>query len=772
MPLFKIPERAGKPQDKAIIQKAKSGRKAPVSIKGDGLLGKLTQINSEVEKKLGKFKDDYIIIQDISILHDYFSKCLDNHIISIDTETTGLNPIEDKIVGLCIYTPDQPAAYVPINHISYITGIRVDEQLTEKEVCQEMDYLLTGNPDIIMFNACFDIRVIRNQLKCKDIYCTWDCYLAARILNENEITSGLKALHKKYVLNGKENTFSFDELFKGITFDNIPINTGYLYAAHDAIITYELYQYQKKFVYYDPSVTPESRNGMNGASWVFFNIEMPCIPVVADMEDTGILFDLDYQKELSVKYNILLEEKKQTFYKLCEEYKDKINDFRKGTADSSKLDDPINIASSTQLAILFYDILKCKSVDKKNPRGTGEAILSKLDNPLAKAVLEYRTLSKLVSTYIDKLPKCVNKRDGRIHCRFNQYGAHTGRFASQDPNLQNIPSHNKDIRKMFIASPGYVLMSSDFSQQEPKCLASLCKQQGDPQMYNTFMEGKDLYSEIASKSFNVPYEDCKEFREDGTTNKQGKERRTQAKSILLGVLYGRGEKSIAEQLNCTEKKAKAIKQSVFKGFPAIQKFEQDSLQMAQDIGYVTTVCGRKRRLPDLQLPEFEFTWKDGAPPDDDLLDFDDMNEPVYNETEVPEDVQDYYIRKLSKCWGSQKRKIFEEASNEGIIITDNGAKIADAQRQCVNARIQGSAADLTKLAMIDLNNNVRLKELGFRLLIPVHDEVIAECPETNAKECAKLLADTMCAAAEKILEMPIKCDVEITRQWYGERVEL
>lgn len=771
MPLFKVPERAGKLQDKAVIQKAKSTRKASVSMKGNGLLGKLTQINSEVEKKLGEFKNDYIVIQDISTLHDYFSKCLNKHIISIDTETTGLNPMEDKIVGLCIYTVDEPAAYVPINHTSYITGVRVEEQLTEEEVCQEMNYLLAGNPDIIMFNACFDIRVIRNQLRCKDIYCTWDCYLAARILNENEPTSGLKALHKKYVLDGKGDAFSFDDLFKGITFNKIPINTAYLYAAHDAIITYQLYEYQKKFLYYDVSTTMEDRNGMNGASWVFFNIEMPCIPVVADMEDTGILFDLNYQKELSIKYNTLLQNKLQDIHKLLKIYDKEIEQYKIKHL-GCKLDNPINIGSPSQLAILFYDILKLDVVDKKLPRGTGEAILSKMDNPLAKAILEYRTLSKLVTTYIDKLPKCVDGKDGRIHCKFNQYGAHTGRFASQDPNLQNIPSRNKDIRKMFIASPGYVLMSSDFSQQEPKCLASLCKQQGDSQMYDTFMQGKDLYSEIASKSFNVPYEDCKEFREDGTTNKQGKERRTQAKSILLGVLYGRGEKSIAEQLNCTEKKAKAIKQSVFKGFPAIQKFEQDSLQMAQDIGYVTTVCGRKRRLPDLQLPEFEFTWKDGAPPDDDLLDFDDMNKPVYNETEVPEDVQDYYIRKLSKCWGSQKRKIFEEAANEGIIITDNGAKIADAQRQCVNARIQGSAADLTKLAMIDLNNNIRLKELGFRLLIPVHDEVIAECPKDNAKECVKLLADTMCGAAEKILEMPIKCDVEITRQWYGERIEV
>ena len=298
-------------------------------------------------------------------------------------------------------------------------------------------------------------------------------------------------------------------------------------------------------------------------------------------------------------------------------------------------------------------------------------------------------------------------------------------------------------------------------------------------MYETFMQDKDLYSEIASKAFNQTYRECLEFMtdEDGNwlydehgeriTYKAGKERRTQAKSILLGVLYGRGEASIGEQLHCTSKKAHDIKESVFRGFPAIKKFEQDSLDMAYELGYVTTVCGRKRRLPDLQLDEFEFTWKGGAPPQDDLLDFDSELD-----AEVPVDKQKYYLKRLKGTWGSSKRKVFDEANKEGIWIVDNGGKIADATRQCVNSRIQGSAADLTKLAMIELNNNQELKELGFRLLIPVHDEVIAECPIENVKECSKLLAETMSKAAEKILEMPIKCDVEITREWYGEKVEV
>ena len=375
-------------------------------------------------------------------------------------------------------------------------------------------------------------------------------------------------------------------------------------------------------------------------------------------------------------------------------------------------------------------------------------------------------MSKLVSTYIDKLPNCVNPKDGRIHCSFNQYGADTGRFSSSDPNLQNIPSHNKDIRKMFVASDGYVLMSSDYSQQEPKVMTQMC---GDPKMIKAYQEGKDLYAEIAALSFNTNYENCLEFRPDGTTNPEGKNRRSQAKSILLGVLYGRGVPSIAEQLGTTTKKAQAIKDSVFKGFPAIPKFEEDSLDMAYEKGYVTTLWGRKRRLPALQLPEYEFTWKDGTRPDNDLLDFgEEVGEDVVSE--VPDELVQKYTRRLRQAYFGQKRKIFEDANKEGIWIVDNGAKIADAQRQCVNARIQGSAADMSKLAMILGGNDERLKELGFRLLIPVHDELIAECPEENVKECSERFAMLMAKAAESGLTIPIKCDVEITKAWYGDSI--
>ena len=289
-------------------------------------------------------------------------------------------------------------------------------------------------------------------------------------------------------------------------------------------------------------------------------------------------------------------------------------------------------------------------------------------------------------------------------------------------------------------------------------------------MYDTFLQGKDLYSEIASKAFKVPYEDCLEFYPDGTTNDAGKERRTASKRILLGLLYGRGIASIAEQLDCSVEKAQEIKDSVFRGFPAIEEFEKASLNMGETDGFVTTVCGRKRRLPALQLSPYEFRWKNGTPPDDDLLNF--SNE-VDSNMGVPSDLERKYRNQLSRCKFWDKKKIIEKASEvDGVWIVDNGGKIADAQRQCVNARIQGSAADLSKLAMIKVGTNKSLNDLGFRLLIPVHDELIGECPKENMEKCAELLAKTMSDAAQEIIEMPIKCDVAVTERWYGEEIKI
>ena len=302
--LFDMPSsRSTRGADKAVVSKVNNKRSASTVIKGGGLLEKIASINALVESKLGKYKDEYEYIMDEEVFNDYIQKCCENGIVAIDTETTGLDPISDKIVGLSLYTPGTKAVYVPINHVSYITGVEVEGQLTPDVISQGM-MLIRDNAKVIMYNAKFDIRVIKNHLGVT-LDCYFDAHLAAMCLNENE-PHGLKTLHSKYVLEGKEDEFSFGKLFDGITFDKVPIKTGYIYAARDAIDTIELYEWQLPYLTKDNPLCVEY--GLERVADVFWNIEMPCIKVLAEMEDTGVAFDLEYAEELSNKYRAIRDE--------------------------------------------------------------------------------------------------------------------------------------------------------------------------------------------------------------------------------------------------------------------------------------------------------------------------------------------------------------------------------------------------------------------------------------------------------------------------------
>jgi DNA polymerase I-like protein with 3'-5' exonuclease and polymerase domains len=761
--LFDLPSsRSNKGADVNVVNKITNKKSAPITIKGGGLIEKIASIKALVDRKLGKYKDEYIyfMAEDEQKFKDYIYAIKEKGDFSLDTETTGLNPISDKLVGMSLYTKGQKGLYIPIHHKSYVTGLEVEGQLDPKLIKEQLQILVDNKVKCKYYNASFDIRVVLNHLGVY-VPAWYDAHLAAMCLNENE-PHGLKTLHSKYVLDGQEDEFSFGQLFKDIPFDLIPVKCGYIYAARDAVDTDELADWQLPYLTESNPLCKEY--GLEDVSKVFWNIEMPYVDVIVNMEQNGVLFDPEYTEKLSEKYHKILDENLDSFYKSLEPYKKDIEKYKTLYPDH-KLSDPISVSSPVQLAILLYDIIGFDAgIDKKTNkkiRGTGEDIIKKFDSPVCKAILDYRGTEKLLSTYIDKMPE-VALDDGRIHCKFNQYGAKTGRLSSEDPNMQNIPSHNKDIRKMFVASPGHVLLSGDFSQQEPRVMTAMCQ---DPEMIKAYKNGLDLYASIASIAFNTTYEECLEFK-DGEYYADGDTRRSSAKSILLGILYGRGIASIAEQLHTTKEKAQVIQDKVFKEFPAIKQFEDDTLDMARELGFVTTFWGRKRRLPEMQLEEFEFAWAPGYG-DVDPLSFD--TEIV--ETEVPNNIKRKYLSQLHKAWGAKRREIVNSAKQEGIIIIDNGGKIADATRQCVNSRIQGSAADMSKIAGIKLFHNERLKELGFRMLIPIHDEYLVECPLENAKECAKIFSDTMCSAADDI-HLPIKVDVAVSYKWKGETINL
>lgn len=517
MPLLNLSQRGSREQDSKLLKKT-STKVIPPAIKGgSGVLDKINSINALVATKLGKYKDKYEIIRDEQALINFIDLCIRNEIVAIDTETTSLEPITTTIAGVCMYTPNHKSVYIPINHVSYITGALCVNQLSASIVSKQLSRLL--NTKIIMHNAKFDIRVIKNQLGVM-LTCYWDTMLCAKCLNENE-SAGLKDLHLKYCNSEDSESLTYEKLFEGLEFTKVPIETAYLYASGDAIKTYELYEFQLLHI---------QKPHLTRVYDVFKNIEMKVLPVVVDMEETGVNIDLELANELSIKYHKILEEREQKFYETLKDYQKEIDEYKLNNPNH-KLTDPINISSPTQLAILLYDILGLDSGDKKNPRGTGVEILNQLNHPLSKVILDYRETSKLLTTYIDKLPTSLNPKTHKIHCSFNQAGTYTGRFSSSDPNLQNIPSHNKEIRKMFVAGKDNVFISADYSQQEPRCLANLSN---DEHMINAYKEGKDIYAWIASFIYQLPYEQCLEFNPDGTKNPEGKERRTSVKSIILG----------------------------------------------------------------------------------------------------------------------------------------------------------------------------------------------------------------------------------------------
>lgn len=326
-------------------------------------------------------------------------------------------------------------------------------------------------------------------------------------------------------------------------------------------------------------------------------------------------------------------------------------------------------------------------------------------------------------------------------------------------------------------TPPYVVMSSDFSQQEPKILA-FCS--ADENMIDAFKHNRDIYSTIAALSFNRTYEECSEyyFDENGNktdqVNREGKERRSQAKSIVLGITYGRSTKTVGDQLfgknkEMTEddrtKAAQGVYDAVLNSFPNLRAFMNKAQADARKYGYVETILGRRRHIPDMQLPPYEFKAGRGyVNPDIDPLD----PKTLKNKNEIPERI----VKKLEQEFANYKykgqiyRRIRELEENEHIRVINNTKKITDATRKCVNSIIQGSAAELTKIAILKVFNNDEWNKLGGRVILQVHDELIAEVPIRNAKRAGEILS-TLMSEAGNFLPFTISCDVTTSFRWYG-----
>lgn len=770
----KISKKINQPKTPTItIQKQLSSKKLKPE-------EKLPVIAAEVERILGSYKTNTCVIKDYDTFEAYIDKSIQKGFIAIDTETNNsLDPITCKIMGLCIYTPGEYNAYIPVNHTD-LNHIRYDWQVTEDQIKEQLGRL--SNTKIIMHNGKFDYQVIKCTCGIAlDIY--WDTMIGAKLLDENEYTAGLKSQYIEKIDPSIEK-YDIGHLFEGVEYCIVDPEIFALYAATDAYMTYKLYEWQNNAFQLPKN---ESLNNL------FHNLEMPLVHVLAEMELNGMEVDQDYAKRLSLTYHNQLDKIDSSIKAELDKIKDGIAKWRLtpeanfkpnkktgeglGKSKNEQLPEEINLASPTQLAILFYDVLKCPSVSKKSPRGTGEkeleALFEKKQLPLCKLILQRREVVKLLSTYIDVIPELAKRwPDGRVRTHFNQYGAATGRLSSSDPiNFQNIPSHEKRIRMLFKAKDGNMIIGSDYSAQEPRLTAFYSQ---DPAMIKAYEEGKDLYAVIGSKSFDISYEESLEFYPEGTEieidgqkvicgnkthqNKSGKEYRGMAKSILLGVLYGRGAASVGEQIHKSREEAQKIIDDFYNAFPDVKRWIDESVQSAHKIGYVEDIIGRRRRLPDALLDRYEIT--DNRKTFNPLL----FTKGISPTTALVESYK-------NKCYRARNKLEYEQikssAEKEGITIKDNTGFIAQAERQAVNARVQGGAATLTKNALIEIYNNEELRRLGAFLINSVHDEILMEAPKENAEKVAKILTEVMINSAKKyVTNVPMKCDAYIVPCWY------
>ena len=592
-------------------------------------------------------------------LKEYMDHCKQSGEYVLDVETTGLDIYNDILVGICLYTPGETSAYVPFNHTD-LQNVRVADQMSEEQVRDiVIPYLQDQELRCINHNIKFDNKKLAWDWKQIIVNIFWDTLIAGYVLNENE-PHGLKPLYNKYILHGKGSSEDYGDLFEGIPFNYVPIEVATVYGANDGFKTYALYKFQAQYLRED-----HPREDFRKMYHVFREVEMPLIPLCTDMEMRGVEIREDFAKELSEDFNKEMVEVEAKCDAYVEQFKQYIldhNNLMRLTKGTCK----INYSSPQQVAALFYDIFKLRSVSRKEPRGTGDKIIQKFlstakkkDTKKSREFAEFlenyqrfKEIKKLLGTYVDKIPQVKEPKINAVYTTYNQYGAKTGRFSSSDTvskiNLQNIPSKEKRIRKIFKARDGYKLVGGDFSQIEPRVLAFLS---GDESMINAYKEGKDLYAIMGSQVYQLPYEDCREFYPDGTVNAEGKHRRTTMKSVLLGIMYERGATAIGEQFNKSAEWAQQLIDNFYKSFPKINQYRLKIENMAETYGYVTTITGRKRRLPDMQL----------------------------------EDKDDY--------------------------------RYQEAHRQSLNSVIQGSSADIMKLSMIAIYNDPRYKALDCHMII-------------------------------------------------------
>ena len=525
-------------------------------------------LDNKSSASAGEDNDEVVVKQDIETEYDTILSVeqLDNWIatlskadlIAIDTETTSLNYMEAELVGISFAVEVGKAAYLPLSH-DYVDA---PEQLDKAMVFEKLTPLLENEAiKKVGQNLKYDISIFANAgIKLKGVQ--FDTMLESYVFNSVASKHNMDDLALKYL--GHKN-ISFEEIAgkgaKQLTFNQIPLETAAPYAAEDADITLRLHQH----------LWPRLEKLPELAS-VFTDIELPLIDILSNIERQGVLID-----------SMLLGQQSEELARKIDELQTKAHEIA---------GQPFNLASPKQLQELFFEKLGYPVI-KKTPKGapsTAEEVLIELalDYPLPKIILEHRSLAKLKSTYTDKLPLMVNAQSGRVHTSYHQANAATGRLSSSEPNLQNIPIRTEEgrrIRHAFIAPEGRKILAADYSQIELRIMAHLSQDKG---LLTAFAEGKDIHKATAAEVFDVDFSEV------------SSDQRRRAKAVNFGLIYGMSAFGLAKQLDIPRAEAQRYIDTYFKRYPGVLNYMEETRAIAADLGYVSTLFGRRLYLPAIK----------------------------------------------------------------------------------------------------------------------------------------------------------------------------
>ena len=572
--------------------------------------------------------------------------------VAIDTETTGLDYIDSELVGISLSFKAGEGFYIPIGHKDDSTP-----QLALDYVLAELKPLLENNDKkFIGQNIKFDKNVLSkygvNISSIKN-----DTMMMSYVLDASATRHNLDALASFYL---GYKTSTFEEVagkgVKQVTFDQVPIEAATNYAAEDADITLRLYD--------ELSPKLESIDSLNKLNE---EIEIPLIEVLSNMERNGAILNAKILNAQSKDLESRIKKLEKKAYKIAGE--------------------EFNLGSTKQLREIFFEKLGYKVI-KKTPGGqpsTDEKVLAELaeEYELPKVLLEHRTLSKLKSTYTDKLPDQISSLSGKVHTSFHQAVTTTGRLSSSDPNLQNIPIRTEDgrrIRQAFEPSKGNKFISADYSQIELRVMAHLSK---DPGLLSAFQDGEDVHSKTASEVFNVGIDDVTP------------DLRRNAKAINFGLIYGISAFGLGKQLSITRNLAAEYMAMYFEKYPRVKEYMESTKESASQNGYVETLFGRR-----------------------------------------------LYLREIN---------------------ASNPMRRQASERAAINAPVQGTAADIMKIAMIKMHQSLEKEKSQAQIILQVHDELILDTPEKEIDKVVNLTTEAMMGAAQ--LDVPLEIDIGIGDNW-------